>query len=110
MVRNISWGTYLFFAAVSACFFPVIWLSYPETAGRSPEEIDLIFAKGYLDHMSYVRATKELPLLSDQEIERVAVQYGFAPPDNGGRGNSSGSTSHNADLKPTHEDREYSEK
>jgi hypothetical protein len=60
--------------------------------------------------MSYVRTAKELPLLSDQEIERAAVQYGFAPPDNGGRGDSSGSTSDNADLKPTREDREYSEK
>lgn len=85
MIRDIGWGTYLFFAVVNACFFPVIWFFYPETAGRSLEEIDLIFAKGFDENISYVRAAKELPFLSDEEIERVAAQYGFgsaaaAPP------------------------------
>ncbi|EAW10860.1 hexose carrier protein [Aspergillus clavatus NRRL 1] len=77
MITNISWGTYLFFACINACFLPVIYFFYPETAGRSLEEIDLIFAKGYLENMSYVRAAKELPFLSDEDVERVAIQYGF---------------------------------
>lgn len=81
MVRNISWGTYLFFAIVNACFLPIIYFFYPETARRSLEEIDLIFAKGYLENMSYVRAAKELPYLSDADVERVAIQYGFGPSD-----------------------------
>lgn len=50
---------------------------YPETAGRSLEEIDIIFAKGYCEKMSYVRAAKELPKLSDEEIEQKALEYGF---------------------------------
>jgi hypothetical protein len=50
---------------------------YPETAGRSLEEIDLIFAKGFCENMSYVRAAKELPKLSDEEIEQKALEYGF---------------------------------
>ena len=77
MVANIGWGTYLFFAAINACFLPVIWFFYPETRRRSLEEIDIIFAKGYVEKMSYVRAAKELPLLSDQEIEREALRYGL---------------------------------
>lgn len=81
MISGIGWGTYLFFAVVNACFLPVIYFFYPETAGRSLEEIDLIFAKGYLENMSYVRASKEMPFLSDEEIERVAIQYGFGPAD-----------------------------
>ncbi|RHZ50984.1 sugar porter family MFS transporter [Aspergillus thermomutatus] len=81
MIRDIGWGTYLFFAVVNASFIPVIYLFYPEMAGRSLEEIDLIFAKGYLEKMSYVRAAKELPHLSDEEIERVAIQYGFGSAD-----------------------------
>jgi hypothetical protein len=81
MIRDIGWGTYLFFAVINASFIPVIYLFYPETAGRSLEEIDLIFAKGYLEKMSYVRAAKELPHLSDEEIERVAIQYGFGSAD-----------------------------
>lgn len=79
MITNIGWGTYLFFAVVNACFLPIIYLWYPETARRSLEEIDLIFAKGYTEKISYVRAARELPYLTDEEIERMAVQYGFGP-------------------------------
>ena len=77
MVANIGWGTYLFFAAVNACFLPVIYWYYPETKERSLEEIDIIFAKGYVEKMSYVRAARELPLLADAEVEREAVKYGL---------------------------------
>ncbi|TGO55162.1 hypothetical protein BOTNAR_0251g00020 [Botryotinia narcissicola] len=44
MIANISWGTYLFFAVVYACFIPIIYFFYPETKRRSLEEIDIIFA------------------------------------------------------------------
>ncbi len=81
MIGSIGWGTYLFFAVVNACFLPVIYFLYPETARRSLEEIDLIFAKGYLEKTSYVRAARELPFLSDEEIERMAVEYGFVEGD-----------------------------
>jgi hypothetical protein len=81
MIAHISWGTYLFFAVVNACFLPIIYFFYPETARRSLEEIDLIFAKGYSENISYVRAAKELPYLSDEDVERVAIQYGFGPAD-----------------------------
>lgn len=77
MIEHIGWGTYLFFAAWNAVFIPIIWFFYPETAGRSLEEIDLIFAKGYVEKMSYVRAAKELPRLSDEQIEAKAAEYGI---------------------------------
>lgn len=77
MITNIGWGTYLFFAVVNACFLPVIWFFYPETANRSLEEIDIIFAKGSVEKMSYVRAAEEMPFLSDEEVEREALRYGL---------------------------------
>lgn len=77
MVANIGWGTYLFFAAVNACFLPIIYWLYPETRMRSLEEIDIIFAKGYSEKMSYVRAAQELPRLSDAETQHFSVQYGL---------------------------------
>lgn len=77
MITNIGWGTYLFFAVVNACFLPVIWIFYPETANRSLEEIDIIFAKGSVEKMSYVRAAEEMPFLSDAEVEREALRYGL---------------------------------
>lgn len=77
MITNIGWGTYLFFAAINACFLPVIYFFYPETAGRSLEEIDIIFAKGHVEKISYVKAAKELPFLNEEEVEREAIKYGL---------------------------------
>ena len=77
MITNIGWGTYLFFAIVNACFLPVIYFYYPETARRSLEEIDIIFAKGYMDQRGYVRAAKELEFLRDEDVDRMARRYGL---------------------------------
>ncbi|KAF2730365.1 general substrate transporter [Polyplosphaeria fusca] len=77
MLDNIGWATYLVFAVINASFFPIIYFFYPETKQRSLEEVDLIFAKGYLEKMSYVRAAKELPLLDNRGIEEMARGYGF---------------------------------
>ncbi len=86
MITNISYGTYIFFAAVNACFIPIIYIFYPETARRSLEEIDIIFAKGYTEKISYVKAAQQLPLLSAEEIEREAIKYGLiVSPDHDGR-------------------------
>ncbi|KAF4629098.1 hypothetical protein G7Y89_g9050 [Cudoniella acicularis] len=81
MLSSISWGTYLFFAVVNAFFIPIIYFFYPETKRRSLEEIDLIFAKGYLENISYVKASFDLPYLTDREVEAMAREYGFADQD-----------------------------
>lgn len=81
MLDGIKWGTYLVFACINAGFFPIIYYFYPETKMRSLEEIDLIFAKGYLEDMSYVRAAKELPFLDDRGIEEKLREYGFTESD-----------------------------
>ncbi|KAL9058952.1 MAG: hypothetical protein Q9162_001510 [Coniocarpon cinnabarinum] len=76
MIDHIGWGTYLFFACVNACFLPVIYFFYPETKRRSLEEIDIIFAKGYVEN-NYIKAAKDLPYLSDEEVEKMALEYGL---------------------------------
>jgi hypothetical protein len=81
MISNIGWATYLVFAVINACFFPIIYFFYPETKKRSLEEIDIIFAKGYLENMSYVRASKELPYLDDRGVAEHAREYGFVSDD-----------------------------
>lgn len=81
MITNIRWGTYLFFAVINALFIPVIYFFYPETKRRSLEEIDIIFAKGYTEKISYVKASFDLPFLSDREVETMARQYGFVDAD-----------------------------
>lgn len=77
MISNIGWGTYLFFAVVNACFLPVIYYTYPETARRSLEEIDIIFAKGYCEKIGYVRAAEELEFLTYEGIDAKAREYGL---------------------------------
>ncbi|CAN9079931.1 unnamed protein product [Alternaria alternata] len=43
----------------------------------SLEEIDLIFAKGFVENMSYVKVAKELPFLDPVGIEQMQREYGF---------------------------------
>ena len=63
---------------MNACFLPIIYIFYPETKDRSLEEIDIIFAKGFIEKMTYVKAAKQLPFLSNAEIDAKAREYGFA--------------------------------
>ena len=85
MIDHIGWGTYLFFAVVNACFLPFLYFYYPETKNRSLEEIDLIFAKGHLENISYVKAAKALPILDARGIEQMQRQYGFFDDDDSDR-------------------------
>ncbi|KAK6702084.1 hypothetical protein SNK04_011990 [Fusarium graminearum] len=55
-----------------------------QTANRSLEEIDIIFAKGFVEQISYVKAAKELPFLTQEEVEREAIRLGLV--DEAGRG------------------------
>ncbi|KAH9880818.1 hypothetical protein IAQ61_001112 [Plenodomus lingam] len=81
LITGIGWGTYLLFAALNACFIPIIYFFYPETSGRSLEEIDLIFAKGYIEKMSYVHAAKQLPAMNEADIARAVREYNLADSD-----------------------------
>lgn len=82
MISNIGWATYLVFAIINACFIPVIFFFYPETRGRSLEEIDIVFAKGFVEKMSYVKASHELPMLDDRGVEEHARQYDLGQENN----------------------------
>jgi len=60
---SIGFHTYTIFAVINAAIVPCIYLFYPETAGRSLEEMDAIFhktqgKKGYFD---VVRVAREEP-------------------------------------------------
>lgn len=72
-----AWGAYLFFALMNYLFIPVIFFFYPETAGRTLEEIDIIFAKAHTDGRQPWRVAATMPKLSLKEIEDQGNQLGL---------------------------------
>lgn len=42
-IANIRWRTYMIFFVLNLCMALTVWLFYPETSGRTLEEIDYIF-------------------------------------------------------------------
>lgn len=44
MFANLRWQTYVVFAVCNFAWVPLIYLFYPETGGRSLEEVDILFA------------------------------------------------------------------
>lgn len=92
MIGSIGWGTYLFFAVLNAIFLPILYFFYPETSGRTLEEIDIIFAKGHDENISYVHAAEKLHKLSDAEIHAEARRYGLASDEGGTSSDERGSS------------------
>ncbi|ODV64746.1 general substrate transporter [Hyphopichia burtonii NRRL Y-1933] len=76
-MSEADWGCYLFFAVMNYLFIPVIFFFYPETAGRSLEEIDIIYAKAFTEKRQAWRVAATLPKLSLQEIEDQGTQLGL---------------------------------
>jgi hypothetical protein len=74
MVASIGWKTYLVFAIFNACFIPIIYFYYPETAGRSLEEIDIVFARAYVNGESPVHVARNMPRMNDAEVEAAAAE------------------------------------
>ena len=70
-----GFGTSLLFGLINLTFVPFI---YPETKGRSLEEISVIFAKAYCTGEWYVKVAEEMPNLTAAEIEAEAKRWGLA--------------------------------
>ncbi|KAG8629956.1 hypothetical protein KVT40_001575 [Elsinoe batatas] len=48
MLNNIGWWSFIFFGCMNIVVMPIIHFFYPETAGRSLEEVDLLFSSDSL--------------------------------------------------------------
>ena len=77
MLDSLQWGTFLFFGVINACFIPIVFFFFPETAGRTLEEIDVIFALAYTEGKSYVSVANNMPKLSDEEVKAEADRLGL---------------------------------
>jgi sugar porter (SP) family MFS transporter len=76
-INSTQWGCYLFFAIMNFLWVPLIYFYYPETAGRSLEEMDVIFAKAFQEKKPYFRMAATMPSLSEEEVEREAYNCGL---------------------------------
>lgn len=76
-INESKWGCYLFFCLINFTYIPFIYFFYPETAGRSLEEIDIIFARAWVDNVPAYRVANEMPKLSNREIEEEGIRLGL---------------------------------
>ncbi|KAF4574853.1 hypothetical protein EYR36_006204 [Pleurotus pulmonarius] len=70
---NISWRTYIVFACLNAILAPLVYFFFPETAGRSLEDMDVIFAYAYNHGLSPVAVSlrKDIPQAGTPEADRI---------------------------------------
>ncbi|TFK49307.1 general substrate transporter [Heliocybe sulcata] len=71
--NSINWGTYLIFAALNFAALPIIYFFFPETAGRSLEDMDIVYAVAYNEGVSPVKVSfrKDLPEAGSVEADEI---------------------------------------
>ncbi|EKM80392.1 hypothetical protein AGABI1DRAFT_128066 [Agaricus bisporus var. burnettii JB137-S8] len=71
--ESISWKTYIVFASLNAFIIPCVYFFFPETAGRSLEDMDVIFALAHLEGVSPVAVSlrKDIPAAGTPEADRI---------------------------------------
>ncbi|KAH3661399.1 hypothetical protein OGAPHI_006806 [Ogataea philodendri] len=76
-INQSKWGCYLFFAIINFIYVPIIYFFYPETAGRSLEEIDIIFARSYDEGVPAFIVANRMAKLNNQELEAEGNRLGL---------------------------------
>lgn len=71
----LGYGIYVIFAVFNFCFIPIVYFFYPETKGRSLEELDVLFAKAHDEKVSPVKMAKRMPHLEGAALERELAYY-----------------------------------
>ncbi|CAE6413359.1 unnamed protein product [Rhizoctonia solani] len=86
--QNIGYHTYTVFACLNAFIIPVVYFYFPETAGKSLEDMDVVFAQAYNEGVSPVSVSlrKDLPPAGSLEADQI-LGFGIRQ-----RSNNSGSS------------------
>ncbi|CAE6442431.1 unnamed protein product [Rhizoctonia solani] len=71
--ENIGYHTYTVFACLNAFIIPVVYFYFPETAGRSLEDMDVVFAQAYNEGISPVSVSlrKDVPPAGSPEADEI---------------------------------------
>ena len=75
MTASIGAYTFLLFALANVIFLPFIYLFYPETSGRTLEELDVLFAHAHILKRRPTIIAEELPKLTDHQIQTMTDRY-----------------------------------
>ncbi|KAH8891707.1 general substrate transporter [Thozetella sp. PMI_491] len=67
---NLGWKYYIVFCILDALFFVMVWLYFPETKGKSLEEVAAIFEPGYSRDSGDLEKISPTPEASHVEIDR----------------------------------------
>ena len=68
-IQSLGYRLYIIWALLNAVFVPVTWLFYPETAGRSLEDMDAVFANEKFG----ITKTRSPGTRTNAEIDGVAA-------------------------------------
>ncbi|KAF5858198.1 hypothetical protein ETB97_004700 [Aspergillus alliaceus] len=72
---NLGYKTYIMFAVFNAALIPCVYLFFPETKGRTLEELDLVFASANAEGISPVKQSLKMPKLVGQNLDRELARY-----------------------------------
>lgn len=75
MTASINSYTFLLFALANCIFLPFIYFFYPETSGRTLEEIDVLYAHSHLTNRRPTLIAAELPKLTDHQVQVMTDRY-----------------------------------
>lgn len=70
LLDKLGWATFLLFGAMNVVVFPIVWLTYPEVAGKSLEDVSLLFTS---DSILVRENMKEYNRLKSQAGGNVAL-------------------------------------
>ncbi|KAA8646852.1 sugar porter family MFS transporter [Aspergillus tanneri] len=72
---NLGYRTYIMFAVFNAALIPCVFFFFPETKGRTLEELDVVFASANAQGISPVKQSLEMPKLVGQELDRELARH-----------------------------------
>ncbi|GAB1215541.1 hypothetical protein ATERTT37_004732 [Aspergillus terreus] len=72
---NLGYQTYIIFAVFNAALIPCVYFFFPETKGRSLEEMDVVFASAHAEGLNPVKKSLKMPRLTGQDLDSQLVKY-----------------------------------
>jgi len=75
-IKNLGWKFYLIFMVFNAVFVPIIYFFYPETAGKTLEELDLLYATSKRGSISVARRSHQGTEIPEGSLARRRSSVG----------------------------------